>query len=93
VTQLGLALARAIAPELAADPQLRYGFLPHDIGKIGVPDAILLKPDALEPSKVRLMEQHTVLDAQLVKSSPFLDGVAQEWHELSDDTSLLDDAA
>ena len=31
-------------PELAADPALEYGFLLHDIGKIGVPDQILLKP-------------------------------------------------
>ena len=78
VTQLGLKLARAVAPELAADPQLRYGFLLHDIGKIGVPDAILLKPSTLDPSELRLMEQHTVLGAQLVKASPFLNGVAHD---------------
>ena len=30
-------------PSLAEDPELRYGFLLHDIGKIGIPDAILLK--------------------------------------------------
>src|SRR5262245_42690520 len=34
VTQLGLELAHVVAPELAADPELRYGFLLHDIGKI-----------------------------------------------------------
>jgi putative nucleotidyltransferase with HDIG domain len=78
VTDLAMALAETVSPELAADPQLRYGFLLHDIGKIGVPDAILLKPIALDLGEVRLMEQHTVLGAQLVKPSPFLNGVAHD---------------
>jgi ribonuclease P protein subunit RPR2 len=78
VTALGMALAEVVSPELAADPQLRYGFLLHDIGKIGVPDSILLKPNPLDLGEVRLMEQHTVLGAQLVKHSPFLDGVAHD---------------
>jgi putative nucleotidyltransferase with HDIG domain len=78
VTQLGLALADVVAPELAADPQLRYGFLLHDIGKIGVPDTILLKPNHLDLGEVRLIEQHTVLGAQLVSASAYLSGVAQD---------------
>jgi putative nucleotidyltransferase with HDIG domain len=78
VTQLGLALAETVAPGLAADPQLRYGFLLHDIGKIGVPDRILLKPRQLDVGEVRLMEQHTVLGAQLVSGSPYLSGVAHD---------------
>jgi len=78
VTYLGLALAETVSPELASDPQLRYGFLLHDIGKIGVPDRILLKPDQLDVGEVRLMEQHTVLGAQLVSGSPFLSGVAHD---------------
>lgn len=78
VTQLGLALAAEVAPELATDPQLRYGFLLHDIGKIGVPDAILLKPHALTPAEVRQMEQHPVLGALLVTSTPYLSGIARD---------------
>ena len=78
VTNLAMALAERVAPDLAADPQLRYGFLLHDIGKIGIPDAILLKPTPLTIGEMRLMEQHTVLGAQLVRSSPFLNGVAHD---------------
>ena len=78
VTQLALALAEVVAPELTEDPQLRYGFLLHDIGKIGVPDRILLKPQALTPEEVRLMEQHPMLGAQLVTRTPFLCGLARD---------------
>jgi putative two-component system response regulator len=38
----------------------RGGFL-HDIGKVGVPDAILLKPDRLTPAEFEVMKQHTVI--------------------------------
>src|SRR6202007_617867 len=51
VTELGLRLARRVAPELADDPELEYGFLLHDIGKIGVPGSILLQPDPLHPAQ------------------------------------------
>jgi len=78
VTALARELAHAVAPELAADPELRYGFLLHDIGKIGIPDAILLKPMQLTPAEKRQMEFHTTLGEQLISSVPHLQGVARE---------------
>jgi len=78
VTQLGLELAQVVAPELAAEPELRYGFLLHDIGKIGIPDRVLLKPGALTPGEVSLMETHPILGAQLAVASPFLSGIARD---------------
>ncbi len=78
VTQLGLELAQVVAPALAAEPELRYGFLLHDIGKIGIPDRVLLKPGALTPGEVSLMETHPILGAQLAVASPFLSGVARD---------------
>jgi response regulator RpfG family c-di-GMP phosphodiesterase len=78
VTQLGLELAQVVAPRLAEDPELRYGFLLHDIGKIGIPDRVLLKPGALTPSEVAQMETHPILGAQLAVASPFLSGVARD---------------
>ena len=44
VHAIGLLLARTVAPDQAEDPQLAYGFLLHDIGKLSVPDAVLKKP-------------------------------------------------
>jgi putative two-component system response regulator len=40
------------------------GFL-HDIGKVGIPDAVLLKPSALTPEEFSLMKQHTIIGDRL----------------------------
>jgi len=46
----------------------------HDIGKIGTPDAILLKPGKLTPEEFRIMQQHTVIGAKILSkaTSPVL---------------------
>jgi len=41
----------------------------HDIGKIGIPDGILLKPGRLSTSERHLMETHTVIGAELLAKS------------------------
>ena len=49
----------------AADraPELEFGFLLHDIGKVAIPDAILYKPGALTDEERALMAQHPVIGA------------------------------
>jgi HD-GYP domain-containing protein (c-di-GMP phosphodiesterase class II) len=71
-------LTEAIAPELARDPQLEYGFLLHDLGKIGIPDAVLLKPGALDPAELALIREHVILGERLVAGIPYLGGVARD---------------
>jgi HD-GYP domain-containing protein (c-di-GMP phosphodiesterase class II) len=66
VTALGLTLARAVAPELLVDPQLEFGFLLHDVGKIGVPDSVLLKQDRLTKEERTIMNAHPVLGAEII---------------------------
>jgi ribonuclease P protein subunit RPR2 len=78
VTTLALRLSSVVAPELAADSELEYGFLLHDLGKIGVPDAILLKPGPLTPDERRLMQVHPLLGEQIVARIPYLQGHARE---------------
>jgi response regulator RpfG family c-di-GMP phosphodiesterase len=78
-------LARAVDPHLLDDPSLEYGFLLHDVGKIGIPDRILLKPGPLSPSERRLMRTHTVLGEQLLGGVALLRGeglkVVRSHHE------------
>src|SRR6202034_2269860 len=42
-------------------PQLEYGFLLHDIGKVGVSDAILFKPGSLDPAERDEMQRHPLI--------------------------------
>ena len=78
VTALGLRLAERIAPELLADRELEYGFLLHDLGKIGIPDAILLKPGRLEPAEMDVVRRHPQLGARILDSIPYLNGLASD---------------
>lgn len=58
---LGAALGLE-AQELAA---LRLGGFLHDIGKVGIPDRVLLKPDRLTSDEYELMKQHTIIGDRL----------------------------
>jgi response regulator RpfG family c-di-GMP phosphodiesterase len=59
---------------LASDPSFDYGFLLHDIGKIGIPDAILQKPGPLTRSERRRMQTHTVIGEQMLRGVAVLKG-------------------
>ena len=61
-----VALAEAVDPELAADEQLRYGFLLHDVGKVGIPEAVLNKPGPLDAEEWEVMRAHPLLGVQMV---------------------------
>lgn len=76
VTELALRLARRVAPELGDEPELEYGFLLHDIGKIGVPDSILLKPGTLDEHEFALMKRHVTLGQRILDEIPYLSGTA-----------------
>jgi response regulator RpfG family c-di-GMP phosphodiesterase len=78
VTALALRLTQVVAPELATDQELEFGFLLHDIGKIGVPDAIILKPGPLEPEEFERMKGHVTLGERIVAEVPYLRGIAAE---------------
>jgi PAS domain S-box-containing protein len=73
VHAIGLLLARTVAPEQADDPQLAYGFLLHDIGKLSVPDAVLKKPGPLTDPEWLLMRRHPEAGARILDAIPFLD--------------------
>lgn len=61
VTQLTLKLAEAAGMDQTELVQVRRGALLHDMGKLGVPDAVLHKPDKLNDDEWELMRQHPQL--------------------------------
>jgi ribonuclease P protein subunit RPR2 len=72
VRRLGLLLAGEIAPGDARDPQMAYGFLLHDIGKLAVPDAILRAPGRLSDEQWTLMRRHPEEGVRMLSAIPFL---------------------
>lgn len=72
-------ITRAIASQMNKHGQAGYYFTPkqtrfvfeaaslHDVGKIGIPDAILLKPGALTDDEFRIMQNHTIIGKEIAE--------------------------
>ena len=62
-------LARALGWSPLAVDDLGVAAMMHDIGKIGVPDSILLKPGPLTPEEFTIIKQHTTIGARILQES------------------------
>jgi response regulator RpfG family c-di-GMP phosphodiesterase len=97
VQRYAVELTPAIATGLLEDPSLEYGYLLHDVGKIGIPDTILLKDGPLSQSERRVMQRHTLLGAQILAGVALLNGaglrVVRSHHERWDGAGYPDGLA
>ncbi len=73
VVRYSLAVARKLGVSPQEFPDLGRGALLHDIGKIGVPDSILLKPGKLDEDEWRVMRRHPEIGFDILKSIGFLE--------------------
>ncbi|HEX6589819.1 MAG TPA: HD domain-containing phosphohydrolase, partial [Longimicrobiales bacterium] len=69
VGRLAERLSQVLGMEQSAYELMRRAAPLHDIGKIGIPDAILLKPSRLEPDEIAVMQTHTVIGANILSGS------------------------
>jgi diguanylate cyclase (GGDEF)-like protein len=69
-----LAVAHAHGMTEAETRDIEHGVILHDIGKIGIPDSILLKPGPLTPDEWKVMRTHPEVGRRLVEHIPFLAG-------------------
>jgi len=72
VTELTLRLARSLGVSEQDLVQIRRGALLHDIGKMGIPDAILHKPGPLTSNEQSIMRMHTQYAYDMLLLIPFL---------------------
>jgi HD-GYP domain-containing protein (c-di-GMP phosphodiesterase class II) len=72
VVNLTLDLARRLGFSEEALVHVRRGALLHDIGKMGIPDAVLLKPTELTKREWEIMKQHPMYAYQLLIGIPYL---------------------
>ena len=77
VTAYTIALARAMGVSGEELRTVSRGAFLHDIGKMAIPDAILLKPGKLDLQEQAMMREHCIRGYQILKKIPFLQGAAQ----------------
>ena len=97
ITRIGL-FAQKIAEALEMPSEfveiISFGSLMHDIGKIGMPDSILLKPSHLTSAEFEIMKTHTIIGEKILSRSshPYLkmaSSIALNHHERWDGTGYL----
>lgn len=67
VSKLAVDLAGCIDPAILSEDDFLFGCILHDVGKIGVPEAILGKPGALDESEWRAMRLHPETGARVIE--------------------------
>jgi response regulator RpfG family c-di-GMP phosphodiesterase len=87
-------LAAAVERSVLEEPTLEYGFILHDVGKIGIPDSVLRKREPLTLGERRLLQTHTVLGEQMIGDAALLRGegarVVRSHHERWDGAGYPD---
>ncbi len=93
VCDLSMMLARHMGVCEEALAEIRVGTLLHDIGKIGIPDAVLNKPGRLTEEEFALMRLHTVIGYDICKPLGLNEGalmLIRNHHERLDGTGYPD---
>jgi putative two-component system response regulator len=74
VKRIGLFAQRiSVALDMPAEfvEEIRFASLLHDMGKVGIPDNILLKPGPLTPEEFEIMKTHTVIGGKMLAGSSY----------------------
>jgi len=77
VCRYSLEIARAMGWSEKQLESLARGAYLHDVGKLGIPDGILLKPGPLTGEERKFMQQHVQIGFDVVKDIPFLADAAE----------------
>ncbi|MBQ6091118.1 MAG: HD domain-containing protein [Lachnospiraceae bacterium] len=93
VSEYSVMIASEYGFTIAEQENLRKAALLHDIGKIGIPDAILKKPGRLTDEEYAIMKTHVTLGAEILKDFTLVDHVVEGsryHHERYDGTGYPD---
>jgi len=77
VTAYTIAIARKMGLQKDEISVIARGAFLHDIGKMAIPDKILMKPGKLEPEETEIMKEHAYLGYKIVNKIPFLAEAAE----------------
>jgi putative nucleotidyltransferase with HDIG domain len=77
VRDVTVALCKRMGLSQTEQEEIAQGALLHDIGKISIPDAILLKPGPLTPAERKIMESHAEVGHRILSTSSYLEKPAE----------------
>jgi putative two-component system response regulator len=69
MSRYSVAVARRMGLDENTIETILYSAPMHDLGKIGIPDQILMKPAILDPAEWKIMKMHTVIGAKILQGS------------------------
>ena len=69
MSHYAVTIAREVGMDRETVETILYAAPMHDVGKIGIPDQILLKPGKLDPEEWEIIKQHSILGAQILVGS------------------------
>jgi putative nucleotidyltransferase with HDIG domain len=96
VARYAIEIGRELGLPRPDAPEIEFGFLLHDIGKLAVPDSILFKPGPLTAEERALMTRHTIVGAEIMRDIEFLaeaSKVVRSHHERWDGSGYPDGLA
>jgi HD-GYP domain-containing protein (c-di-GMP phosphodiesterase class II) len=76
VSNLAVQVAKRLGMDGNALEEMQYAALLHDVGKIGIPDGILLKPGKLLPEEFAIIQKHSAIGSDIIKRVPSLQHIA-----------------
>jgi HD-GYP domain-containing protein (c-di-GMP phosphodiesterase class II) len=80
VTRYGMSMLQEVVGGGEDDPSYEYGFLLHDVGKLGIPDRILTKNGPLTGDEWEFMRRHPEIGVRILSDIPFLNGAREIVH-------------
>jgi putative nucleotidyltransferase with HDIG domain len=84
VASYAVQVARQLGLDEGMMPQIEMGGLLHDVGKIGVPDHVLLKPGKLDDAEFGMIKRHTVIGHDILRPigfDPVVTAIVRSHHE------------
>jgi putative nucleotidyltransferase with HDIG domain len=96
VTLFAIEIARELGLPAPDTPEVEFGFLLHDVGKLAIPDSILFKPGPLTTEERAMMSRHTIVGAEIMRDIEFLaeaSKVVRSHHERWDGNGYPDGLA
>jgi HD-GYP domain-containing protein (c-di-GMP phosphodiesterase class II) len=96
VADMAAAVARRLGLDDKEVERIAHAARLHDVGKVAIPDAILAKPEPLEPEEWEFMKRHTIIGERIISAAPSLTDVARlvrSSHERWDGNGYPDELA